>query len=635
MKTGVAILFGIMLMGLRVSAQEGAVDFESHRWRVTDGEIVTHLGRRSLAGTALLKDLKFQNGVIEVDVAVNGQRSYPGLIFRMHSRGNYERVYLRPHRAGLYPDAIQYTPVFSGVAGWQLYHGKGFTAGAGIPAGRWVHLKMEIHGAQARVYLGSADRPALVIDDLKHGEKKGLIGVMGPKDGTAYFSNFRYSPGDALHFDAPPEAEKPGGVITEWEISKPFKPRRINRDRYPRFFSLFSAGWKKVGSDPSGLVDLYRHVVRRGQGPDCILARKIFRSDRGQEVKLTLGYSDEVDVFFNGRKVFSGKSGYRSRDPSFLGIIGLHDAITLRAEKGRNEVLLMVTETFGGWGIMGRTDRPLDPPAREHGCVRKVWETPRVFLAPESVLHDGKRNVLYVTNFDTGFNRSNKDERKFTGFISKVKLNGEVETLKWVTHLNAPCGMTIHQDRLHVVERRNLAEIDLDSGRILRRTPVPDSDFPNDVAVDSEGRIYISDSSPSAPAASRIYRIEGGRIEVWTDSDRIINANGLFLHGNRLLVGNTGDGCLKSIGLEDRRIDTVACLGAGIVDGIRVDGRGNCLVSHWEGQVYRVSPAGRVVEILDTMPSRNNVADFEFIKEKNLLIVPAFSSNKVIAYEVD
>ena len=64
-----------------------------------------YLGRPALAGTAWLKDVVFEDGVIEVDVAAGRGRSYPAIIFRRQSEGEYEHVYLRPHRAGLYPDA--------------------------------------------------------------------------------------------------------------------------------------------------------------------------------------------------------------------------------------------------------------------------------------------------------------------------------------------------------------------------------------------------------------------------------------------------------------------------------------------------------------------------------------------------
>jgi DNA-binding beta-propeller fold protein YncE len=626
-----------MLLTSQVKAQDNMIDFESERWILKNAEIVTHLGRKALAGAAYLKDVQLENGIIEVDIAVSGARSYPGIIFRMQSPENFERFYLRPHRASLYPDALQYTPVFNRVEGWQLYSGKGFTAAAAIPANQWNHIKMDFSGTQARVYLNNDPKPALVIHDLKHGVSKGSVGIYGPKNKTAYFSNFKYRVDNNLKFDPPPKTETPANMITEWEISQPFNASRLDiaTAKYPRFFQIFNTNWRKVTPEASGLVNISRYETRSGPKPDCIFARTIIRSNKKQPIRLSFGYSDEVSIFLNGKKVFYGNSAYRYRDPSFVGIVGLHDAVYLTLEKGLNEIFLMVKETFGGWGFMCQADHKLHLPIKQHHRTKKVWETPKVFLTPESVRYDPKREILYVTNFDSKFKRSATKIEEFTGYISKVKLNGEIENLKWVTGLHAPCGMSIYQDKLYTVERANLVEIDIESGKILKRYPIPGCDFPNDIAVDSAGNIYISDTSPSSHIDSRIYKFKNGKFEVWLNSDEIIRANGLFMHENHLIVGNTGDGCLKSVDLANKKITKIACLGASVLDGIRVDNQGNFLVSHWEGHTYLVSPSGQVVEILDTMPAKVNSADFEFIKEKNLLIIPTFLDNRVMAYRLE
>jgi hypothetical protein len=81
-------------------------------------------------------------------------------------------------------------------------------------------------------------------------------------------------------------------------------------------------------------------------------------------------------------------------------------------------------------------------------------------------------------------------------------------------------------------------------------------------------------------------------------------------------------------------VSTVAHLAGGLLDGIRVDENGNYLVSHWEGALFRVSPAGDVVELLGSVAPGSNNADFEYIEEKNLLLVPTFFGNNVVAYEL-
>ena len=627
-------LLGVLLLASPVKAQDDMIDFESDRWILENAEIVTHLGRKALAGAAYLKDVQMENGIIEVDIAVTGARSYPGIIFRMQSEENFERFYLRPHRAGLYPDALQYMPVFNGAEGWQLYSGKGFTAPAEIPANQWNHIKMEFSGTQARVFLNNDPTPALVIHELKHAVGKGSVGIYGPKDKTAYFSNFNYRIDNNLKFDPPPKPETPAHMITGWEISQALNASNIDiaEIKYPGFYQVFFSTWQKVTPEASGLVNISRYQPRTGPAPDYIMARTVIRSEKKQTIKLSFGYSDEISIFLNGQKVFYGNSAYRYRDPSFVGIVGLYDAVYLTLEKGLNEVFLMVKETFGGWGFICQADREILLPEKQQQRLKKAWETPKVFLTSESVLYDPKRQILYVTSFDSQFKKNAAKIENFTGYISKVKLNGEIENLQWITGLHAPTGLDIYQDKLFTVERTNLTEIDIDSGKILNRYPIPDCDFPNDIAVDPVGNIYISDTSPSSHPDSRIYKFKDGKFEVWLKGDEINRANGLFMHENHLIIGNTGDGCLKSVDPVCKKITKIACLGARVLDGIRVDNQGNFLVSHWEGQIYLVTPAGQVKEILDTMPAKVNSADFEFIKEKNLLIIPTFTDNRVMAY---
>lgn len=617
-------------------AQENSVAFDSDKWQIVDAEITQHLGRTSLQGTAILKDVEFENGIIELDIAVKHTRTYPGIVFRMQSDANYERFYIRPHRAPFYPDALQYTPTINKVAGWQLYNGKGYTAATEIPTEQWVHLKVEIKGKQARVFWNDMEKPALVIDDLKHGISKGTIGVLGPKDGSAFFSNFKYSLTDDLIFDPPPAVETPKGMIMDWEISKYFPAGRIDIELipYPRFYSIFAAEWEKVIPEPSGLVNVSRYREWTGKEPECIFARTIVQVDKPQNIRLNIGYSDEITVFLNGKKLFYGMSAYRFRDPSFLGVAGLFDAVFLPLEKGRNEIFFLVKESFGGWGFMAKSDRILKPPIRDHSRLTKAWETEKVFLTPESVLFDPKRDVLYVTNFDNTANLREKDPTKYTGYISKVSLEGDVIEQKWITGLHAPTGMTIYNDKLYTTERRNLTEIDIQSGKILNQFPIPNPDFPNDLTVSEDGDFYITDTSPSDNFASRIYRYKDGAFDIWQQGIEVFRPNGAHIHENKLYFGgNPGDGNFKCIDLKTGRMQKIASLGAGVIDGIRPDGEGNFFVSHWEGLLYHVTSDGNVIELMNAT-GQFNTADFEYIPEKQLFIFPTFVDNRLIAFRL-
>ena len=49
---------------LATPARPQAIEFTADRWDLTNARIVEHLGRQAMTGTALLKDVQFENGVI-------------------------------------------------------------------------------------------------------------------------------------------------------------------------------------------------------------------------------------------------------------------------------------------------------------------------------------------------------------------------------------------------------------------------------------------------------------------------------------------------------------------------------------------------------------------------------------------
>src|SRR4029450_6673754 len=65
-----------------------------------------------------------------------------------------------------------------------------------------------------------------------------------------------------------------------------------------------------------------------------------------------LGSSDEVVVFLHGRPVYSGNNALYFREPKFLRLLDVEsEAVYLPLKKGDNELVLSVTEYFGGGGF--------------------------------------------------------------------------------------------------------------------------------------------------------------------------------------------------------------------------------------------------------------------------------------------
>lgn len=616
-------ILALLLAFVVSTAQAGAevIAFDSDRWDIQAGKVVEHLGQKAFMGRALLKDVELQNGVIEVDIACEGSRAFAGLLFRVQSNENLENFYVRPHKSNL-PDALQYQPVINGSSTWQIYSDEGFTAAAPIPHKSWFHVKMEISGTQARVYLHNQDKPSLVITDLKRGTSKGAIGVSGPPNGLAHFSNFRYRLDDDLDFEAPPIFESPHGMITDWHMSQSFKLGEVDLEQYPDEKLRAKIEWKPVKTDMSGHVNVSRYVKRVGNEPDVVFAKTTMISDKDALKKLVIGYSDVVTVYLNGEILFTGLSEFRRRDPTFIGVMGLNDVVYLPLKKGENELLLAVAESFGGWGFMARDGDAL----YHHDGVAKIWETGKDFDFPESAVYDPDRNVIYVTQYDV-YNPSGREGKQY---ISKLSMNGNIEEQKWAQGLKNPTGMVIHEGKLYVVERDAIGEIDLETGRIADRHPLQGVRFANDIAITPAGEIFVSDS-----AADTIFKFSNGELEPWLKGDAIDDPNGLVFHDNHLIVGTSADHAIKAVDLKSKEIRTIVRFGEGIMDGIKIDKDGNYLISHWEGRLYRVTPSGEVTKLLDTSAPGSKCADFDYIADHDLVIVPTMDGGLVKAYKLE
>lgn len=320
-------------------------------------------------GAAVLKDFEMRDGVLDVDVATSAKRGFFGFDVRIDKDGmNYEEIYLRPHKSGL-PDAIQYTPVLNTGRNWQLYNGPGFTGPVDIPKDEWFHLRLELTGAQAKLYVKDMAQPALVMNDLKSGAQKGQIALF-VLTGTTYFSNFqvRTTPDAPWERHLPP---MPPNTLTHWSISPAYDGLARNLEEPLTTPESDAIQWQDVEAEPPGFVVLYRYrqaphpvVTFQGDfskrldpqpGMKVLYARTTINSDRDRVKKLEIGYSDDVSVFLNGKILYRGRSAQGFRDPGFLGIVNPeNDAIFLPLQKGSNELVLAVSELGGGWGFICR-----------------------------------------------------------------------------------------------------------------------------------------------------------------------------------------------------------------------------------------------------------------------------------------
>lgn len=83
-------------------------------------------------------------------------------------------------------------------------------------------------------------------------------------------------------------------------------------------------------------------------------SKNYYYTKKRQIKQLNFGFSDEVTVFVNNKKVYSGQNKFKSRDYSYLRTIGFFDAIYLDLKKGKKEIVFAVSENMGGWGLKAK-----------------------------------------------------------------------------------------------------------------------------------------------------------------------------------------------------------------------------------------------------------------------------------------
>ncbi len=250
-----------------------------------------------------------------------------------------------------------------------------------------------------------------------------------------------------------------------------------------------------------------------------------------------------------------------------------------------------------------------------------VKETAADFKTPESVKYDKKNDIFYVTNIN-----GNPSEKDGNGFVSKLNKEGEIIDLKWVIGLNAPKGTGIFDDKLYVSDIDELAEISIPSGKIMHKYAAKGAKFLNDIDIDKNGTVYVSDTK-----TGNIWILKNDTFQIWLQSEKLLNSNGLFVEGDNLLIGTK-----TKILIADLNTKALKTLidNSGSTDGLEYAGNGKYLFSDWSGHVYIAKSGGEKKLLLNTADEKINAADIEFVRETHTLLIPTFYHNTVSFYEL-
>ena len=257
--------------------------------------------------------------------------------------------------------------------------------------------------------------------------------------------------------------------------------------------------------------------------------------------------------------------------------------------------------------------------AQAQTTLTQVWATEATIPVPESVFYSATDKILYVAQID-----GKPGEKDGKGAIGKVGLDGKIIELNWVTGLHAPKGMGKLGSKFYVADVTDIVEIDLKSGKILKKYPVEGSKFLNDLTIDAKGNIYVSDSD-----MHKVHVLKDGKVTTYYET--LTRPNGLLAVGSDLLILDSG----SLIKLDASKKPTVLAEGMDkSTDGIEQVKPGEYIVSCWAGAVYYVKSDGSKELILDTRPQTSNTADIGYDPIKKIVYVPTFFKNSVVAYQL-
>ncbi|MEO1262297.1 MAG: hypothetical protein AAFZ15_26055 [Bacteroidota bacterium] len=356
-----------------------AVPFTSDRWDINaSGAIIDgYQGEENALllqdGSATIKDADFLNGIIEFDIYLANRRGFPGILWRIVDGANYEEFYLRPHQSSN-PDAMQYTPVFNGLNGWQLYHDQGAAVQDGritwrmegntgyntiytYPFDRWLHVKLVVAGTRTDVYFDRSDTPTLQIRELLRAPAAGAISLR-TFTSPVYFANFSFEKTENPPLSPLTESsrEPVAHTVNQWQVSNAFKADELGEGHQLNATFVNSQSWNKLQCNRNGLGNIAQVTPREDRSLNTVLAKTTITSEGAQTKRLDFGYSDRVKVYCNGQLLYAGNNGFRTRDYRYLGTIGYFDSVYLPLKNGKNEIVFAVSESFGGWGIQAKLE---------------------------------------------------------------------------------------------------------------------------------------------------------------------------------------------------------------------------------------------------------------------------------------
>ncbi|HSC55480.1 MAG TPA: hypothetical protein VLC98_17760 [Phnomibacter sp.] len=250
--------------------------------------------------------------------------------------------------------------------------------------------------------------------------------------------------------------------------------------------------------------------------------------------------------------------------------------------------------------------------------LEKIWETSPVIATPESVLPDLKKGILYISLIDGA-----PWEADGKGGVAILKLDGTIVDTAFITGLNAPKGMGQYKKRLYIADINQVVVVDIKKKQIEKKIPVDSAVALNDISVDDNGVVFVSDSK-----TGKVHKLQKDQVTLYASG--LEGLNGLKCIGSDLYA-LSGKSFVK-IDAQQNRTTLASLIQGG--DGMEPIGNGDFIASSWVGLIYYVTKSGQVDILLDSREQKKNTADIGYDPATRILYVPTFNAKTVVAYKV-
>ncbi len=243
-------------------------------------------------------------------------------------------------------------------------------------------------------------------------------------------------------------------------------------------------------------------------------------------------------------------------------------------------------------------------------------ETVTDLMMPESVIAhpDGRVFVTEIGEFG-------KDG---DGKVTTVNTDGSHKTL--ADGLDDPKGIDMFDNVLYVADNDKLIKVTLDG---QTEVIAGGNDFPgkaqflNDIEIDGNGNVFISDSGNDDGKNAGIYKVtpDGDITEVINEKSGIKRPNGLLNDGvNQMLVADFGTGDLFTLDIASGKVNKVN-QGFGGADGLVRDANGLLYISDWNnGKIWQLVEPKATPQLL--RDDYKAAADIALSADGTQLLVP-------------